>query len=213
MNNKKHPLFIAALACPLLALATLTFGITLSQPTLATLGAENGSIENLAAAVFGLATLLGGLAWARTRATGWLVFTGLLLAATLRELDWHAKWTTMSILKLRFYSSAEVMGAEKAIGAVIILLLIIAVLYALRRVPASLKTLWAGDWRVTLIYAALGFLLVAKELDALFRLLPSLAPLRPEYGDLFRFCEEMFEVFAATCLAAAAAMRIKFNRT
>ncbi len=208
----RHPLFITTVACTVVAVATALIGMTLSHPTLISLGTESGFVENMAAIMFETAALLGGYAWFRNRATGWFVFAGLLLAATLRELDWHSKWTTMSVLKLRFYTSPEVMGTEKAIGAIIILLLVMAAIYALRRVPSSLKSLWTGNWPVTLIYAGLGFLVVAKELDALFRLFPGLEPLRPQYGDLFRYCEETFEVYAGICLALAATAQIQINR-
>ncbi|MES2729201.1 MAG: hypothetical protein V4621_03770 [Pseudomonadota bacterium] len=209
----KHPFILMTGLCLALVVATFAVGSTLSTPDQISWGAELGPLEDLAAVFFGLAALCGAAAWVQTRATGWAVYAVLLAAATMRELDWHSKWTAMSVLKLRFYSSPGIAWTEKAIGAVIILLLLAAAIYALRRLPDIIRALHAGSWQVTVAVAAAGFILLSKCIDSLFRLAPGLTAFRPEYGDLLRVAEEAFEAYAGLLFVMAAVIGTRSGKT
>jgi len=55
----------------------------------------------------------------------------LIIFFMLRELDFHTRFTTTGILKIRFFTSAQVPLTEKAIGLVVIAILLYVVLMIL----------------------------------------------------------------------------------
>jgi len=75
---------------------------------------EDGFIEDLTVLGYilcaALILILGGWTFARKKALGILT---ILLLLTARELNFHTRFTTMSITKTRFYFSADVPFVEK----------------------------------------------------------------------------------------------------
>jgi hypothetical protein len=90
----------------------------------------------------------------------------LLLAMGLRELDFHDRFTTMGIMKTRFYISDTVPLIEKIIGAVVLLgLTWITVSFLLKHFRPFVTALRAGNKAVLLALHGIIFIIVSKFLD------------------------------------------------
>lgn len=130
---------------------------------------EGGFVEGLSPMgyVFCIALIIaqGGFRFAFTRAFSLIV---ILLAMTLRELDFHTRFTVMSLEKLKFYISPEVPLGQKAIGLLILLLLATAVLHVLKQHGKSfLAGLRKGDPVSIATALAIGSILLSKSMDGL----------------------------------------------
>ncbi|OQM76642.1 hypothetical protein [Manganibacter manganicus] len=94
---------------------------------------EDGLVEQLSPVLYGACILLilgmGGVRFGLTRGRSLLL---MLLVLTLRELDFHARFTTMSITKMKFYISDTVPLHEKIAGVIVLGLLVWLVLALLR---------------------------------------------------------------------------------
>jgi hypothetical protein len=95
---------------------------------------ENGPIET-ATVVFYLAVAV--LVWllrdTRDDTASWVALTIILVAFAARELDLHKAWTTMSILKARFWTGGETPWTQR-LGAFLVLLPVVwSMLRLLRR--------------------------------------------------------------------------------
>lgn len=62
----------------------------------------------------------------------------VILSLMLRELDFHKKFTTMSLFKSRFYISDTVPLAEKIVGVIVVFLLLYLVVKMIHRHTAEL---------------------------------------------------------------------------
>ncbi|BDD86235.1 hypothetical protein [Desulfofustis limnaeus] len=194
MNTRQsRTLLWLAGALVLLAAAVMSFLPGEQGPALVR---ENGPVETLTVGLYVVACsllLIRGLksarAWHLTAS-----FVVLLLAA--RELDLHARFTTMGILKSRYYLSPEVPGDEKAI--VIVLMLAIAAITApflWRSIPAFLRSLRLGAIPAVAVALAFGCGVVSKLLDSFSSEIRAL--LTPLYGDsrtYLRVYEETLEL-------------------
>ena len=85
---------------------------------------ENGLFEALSAiAWFVSAGVLAILSYTQQWRRGWAA-TFLLLSLALRELDLHNRFTTMGILKIKFYLSGSVPLTEKIMAGLILSFLV-----------------------------------------------------------------------------------------
>ncbi|MFP4033385.1 MAG: hypothetical protein ACLFTV_17665 [Desulfococcaceae bacterium] len=120
----------------------------------------------------------------------------LLVIFGLRELDFHARFTTMGIFKSRFYISPEVPVLEKTIGAAVLLLLIGAMACVVKRhfrsFTRGVRRLEPGPFSGLIAIALLVF---AKTLDGLPRKLDGLGLDSPEaLEQFFWIVEEVLEM-------------------
>lgn len=84
----------------------------------------------------------------------------------LRELDYHTQFTTMGIMKTEYYISPKVPGTEKAIVAILVLIILcIAVHLVWIRWRSFLTALKAGDIAAVNLAMAIGFCVITKTLD------------------------------------------------
>ena len=153
----------------LLVVLILVLGINIMPPELAgALVQEHGPVEMI--------TAVGYLV-----AVGWLILTALvkserwLFSASFmvsllgfREIDFHSRFTSMGILKTRYYISPEVPGTEKAIVSVLMLIILcIAVHFVWTRWHSFLTALKAGDTAAVNLAMAIGFGFISKILDSM----------------------------------------------
>jgi hypothetical protein len=90
----------------------------------------------------------------------------ILLAMGLRELDFHDRFTTMGIMKTRFYISDTVPLTEKIIGALVLLgLTWITVSFLLKHFRPFVTTLRAGNKAALLALHGTIFIIVSKLID------------------------------------------------
>ncbi|MCG8426195.1 MAG: hypothetical protein MI754_02415 [Chromatiales bacterium] len=114
----------------------------------------------------------------------------------LRELDFHKQFTSMSILKSRFYLSSDVPVMEKVIGLLVILLLI----YIVYSIIKNHFSRFIADLKKRSIVAigaanAILFLVVSKVMDGLERKLkPVGVELSDRLGEYVFALEEILEL-------------------
>ncbi len=130
---------------------------------------EGGFVEGLSPMgyLFCIALIVaqGGFRFAVARAFPLIV---ILLAMALRELDFHTRFTVMSLEKLKFYISPEVPPGQKALGLLVLLLLAAVVLHVLRRHGRNfLAGLSKGDPVSVATALSIGSILLSKSLDGL----------------------------------------------
>ena len=118
-----------------------------------------------------------------------------VLLLGLRELDFHARFTTMGMFKSRFYISPDVPIVEKAIvGTFVIGLIVYAVWYLLRVWPFFKRALRARrPWAVSLI-CAVGCVVFSKALDGNSDIYELLLPMLEDTRILARIIEECMEL-------------------
>ncbi|MFN2355854.1 MAG: hypothetical protein ABR512_15205 [Desulfopila sp.] len=158
---------------------------------------ENGPIEIISAVLYFLFILL----IVYFNATGFLstsIVPGVFaLLLALRELDFHARFTTMGMFKIKFYLSPEVPFEEK----IIVVLFNIAVIsygiaYLKKVTPGFLRALSARKIYAFSIICGLVCMVVSKLLDGNSEVFEFL--LGMEEGDLGFYCvilEECLEMF------------------
>lgn len=83
---------------------------------------EGGAVESLSAIGYFICAILLLLIGRDHKSCWYIMF--ILFVFGLREMDFHARFTTMSLLKTKFYLSPDVPVMEKVIGAIVILLLL-----------------------------------------------------------------------------------------
>ncbi len=94
----------------------------------------------------------------------------LIIFFMLRELDFHAKFTTMGIFKTRFYISDSVLLVEKIVGVMVILLLLYFIFKMVHRHSREFL-LGLKNYSVVSIgiFMAIVLIVVSKSLDGLCR--------------------------------------------
>jgi len=130
---------------------------------------EGGFIEGLSPMGYVFCVLLiiahGGFRFAFTRALPLVV---VLLAMTLRELNFHVLFTSMSIEKLDFYTSPAVPLHQKVIAFLVIALVAAAVLLLIvRHGRVFLAGLWKLDPVSLGTALAIGEILLSKSIDGI----------------------------------------------
>jgi hypothetical protein len=106
---------------------------------------EGRAVETATMLLFFVAALVAGVQGLRSRRVDWYVVALLLAAFAFRELDFQARFTSMGVLKSRFYTSSGVPLREKVIaGAVLILLTAAASWVTGRHARATWRALQQG---------------------------------------------------------------------
>ena len=97
----------------------------------------------------------------------WLFSACFMVALLgLRELDLHSRFTTMGMMKTRYYISPEVPGTEKAIVSILVLIILCIVIHFVwTRWKSFLTALKAGDIAAVNLAMAIGFCIISKTLD------------------------------------------------
>lgn len=152
---------------PLLAVATgLLAWLELPADAVMAITRENGPIELPTALLwFALAFGIWHAKPGRAERAAWVALSALSAAFGARELDLHKAWTSMSILKSRFYLGEGPL-AEKLIGLAVIGSLAAAGVLLLKRYGASAwrELAQRTPWSMA-IATFVSTLLVAKLLD------------------------------------------------
>ncbi len=172
---------------------------------------EHGTLELASAGVFALAAVFALLRAIRLRTRLNITFTILMVLATAREMDLHKACTSDSILKSRFYTSAETPLFEKVIGAFVIALLIYCVWQLVRHAPEFIRRLLQFCPCAIAIFSGLGVICIAKMLDGMSRLFPFLADFHEQNGAYLGLIEESFEMAGAVVFFVLAAALLKYN--
>ena len=205
-------IFISTLitAFSLIVFVTITaFFYVLSPENLKWVLSEAGPFEMGSALLFFVTAALGFYLFTKVRTKLSFSFSALMIIAAMRELDWHKKWTSDSILKSRFYLSEETPVIEKIFGIIFILTLIGAAIIVLKNIPKWLKLLKQKDMIAWGIFYAFGGLAIAKLIDSSNRLIPFI--LTKDESNHFQFLalEEGLEFIAACCFVMIAGLLIK----
>lgn len=178
-------IFLAAVAASLLPAET---GVALVR--------ENGPVETATAGLYLLALLWLVLRSFRDRPRWHLTAGSMVALLLLRELDVHARFTTMGVLKSRYYLSPDVPAGEKTVvSALMILILIVGLRFVWRSAPSFFRALRRRHAPALAVAAAVGTAVVSKTLDSLSGPVRSL--LKPLYHDsktYLRVYEEIFEL-------------------
>lgn len=195
MEQKKRYLWIwGAALLGLAALIVASMGI--SPDSRQWFLQEHGPIEWLSAAGYFVCLLaLMGMPKERKPAAA-MAIGAILVIFGLRELDFHARFTTMGIFKSRFYISPEVPVLEKIIGAAALLILAGAMAYVVKRHFRSfirgVRRLEPGPFSGLITIALLVF---TKTVDGLPRKLDGLGLPSPEALERFSWIvEEVLEM-------------------
>ena len=189
-----------------MVVSTLTVGINLLPPDLTLLMVvENGPVEMLSAvgllaAAFWLFCRVGRDASDQPISAGILV---LLLG--LRELGFHARFTTMGVFKTKYYISQAVPASEKAIVSLIMIcVLIIAIRYLTHNFGRFILALRLRQPAALAIMAAIGYGLLGKGLDSFSTPLEPIIALFTSEPKLFlRSAEECIELGTPICILLA----------
>ena len=178
-------MFLAAVAASLLPAET---GAALVR--------EHGPVE-MATALLYLPTILWLILRSFRDYPQWHLTAGSMVTLLLlRELDAHARFTTMGVLKSRYYLSPDVPAGEKAVvSALMILILIVGLRFVWRSAPSFFRALRRRHAPALAVAAAIGTAVVSKTLDSLSG--PVRFLLKPLYHDsktYLRVYEEIFEL-------------------
>lgn len=174
---------------------------------------EHGIIENLSAFCLALSSGLTAIIWTKHKKPLSLALSFLLICACFREMDFHKEFTTMSILKSRFYLSPDVLITEKIIGALMILLLAAAAIYVISQHKKILQHIVERKENVITAFAGIGIIAFAKLLDSSSRILPFTADYKTLHEIKFMYVEETLELLAAILFVYAAALSLKKAQT
>ncbi len=162
----KHNMF--GILAIVMFMTALSMSISILPKELATdIIRENGPVEVI--------TALGYMV-----AAGWLFIAGLkrqihsgvsagflVLLLGLRELDFHARFTTMGIFKTRFYVSPDVPVVEKVIVSIIVIALIVSIVKFIRlHYSPFLQSLCRKYPPAIAVALAVGLMVVSKMLDS-----------------------------------------------
>ncbi|MBE0583731.1 MAG: hypothetical protein IH612_08175 [Desulfofustis sp.] len=185
-------LLLSGIGSALLAVAVSL----LPAETGAALVREHGPVESATAFFYLLAAL-----WLVYRSfqeqRGWnLTAAGLVVLLLLRELDFHARFTTMGVLKSRYYLSPDVPAGEKTVVSVLmILILVVAGRFVWRNLPLFIHGLRHRQAAPLAVAAAIGMAVISKMLDSLSRPIRHLLePLYHGSKTYLRVYEEVFEM-------------------
>lgn len=191
-DNKMKSLTLIGTGIVLIAVAASL----LPAETGAALVREYGPVETATAVLYLIAAV-----WLLTRSLRekprWHLTAGLMVVLLLlRELDVHARFTTMGVLKSRYYLSPDVPAGEKAVVSVVMIVLLIVVLrFVWQNAPSFFRALRRRQAATLAVATAIGTAVVSKTLDSLSG--PIRFVLRPLYHDsktYLRIYEEIFEL-------------------
>jgi hypothetical protein len=189
-----------------MVVSILVVGMNLLPPDMTLLMVvENGPVEMLSAV-----GLLAAAFWLFCRAgrdaSGQPISAGILvLLLGLRELDCHARFTTMGVFKTKYYISPAVPAGEKAIVSfIMICILIIAIRYLTHNFSRFVLALRLRQPAALAILAAIGYALLGKGLDSFSTPLEPIIDLFSSNPKLFlRAAEECVELGTPICILLA----------
>ena len=155
---------------------------------------ENGPVESLSA--LGYFVCLGLLLFRSKRCGFRWYFALILLFLGMRELDFQARFLTMSLTKSRFYLSPAVPLAEKLIGAGVLLLFFGCIFLIIRNHWRSfLNSLRRLDPQAIGIAGGILFIILSKTIDGLGRKLAAVGVTISQHLDgLSWSIEELLEL-------------------
>lgn len=184
----------------------LAAGINLLPSDVATeLVKENGPVEILTAA--GLLAAAGWLMWAWScgRIKQGCSAGVIVLLLGLRELDFHARFTTMGIFKSRFYISPTVPLTEKlVVSCIVILILVFAIWFIRRNISEFRRGVLSREPVSILILMAIITAVLSKVLDGSSEVIEMLLFMEPgKRGVGFRVIEECMELAIPICILLA----------
>lgn len=195
-TNGQKPLLFAYIALLFALLVLFAVSTVLDEAALKSLLSEDGPVEIASAALYfvcaGYVLLKGGLAFLRR----WPYFVVIPLLFGMRELDFDKRFTTIGVLKSKFYVSPLEPWHTKliviALGLAVIVLMVMMVKTHLKGLWESVRSGGALGWGVVLV---LTMLVVSKSLDGLERKCLSIglsvAPLLAKYSSV---AEEIIEL-------------------
>ncbi|MGB3416554.1 MAG: hypothetical protein WBG88_16940 [Mesorhizobium sp.] len=170
---------------------------------------ESGPIEELSPICYALCMVLivalGGAKFAFTRAPSLMV---VLLAMMLRELDFHTRFTVMSITKTRFFLSGDVPLQQKVLAFLALALIGLAVLHVIfahgRAFVARLRRFDPVGVAAAL---SIAMILLSEGLDGAYNTLAKIGlPISIAQGEFLEKVEETAEmgipIFAALAILA-----------
>lgn len=177
-------------------LTLFLYSTTLDDATRKALLSEDGPVEIASAALYfvccGYALIRGGAAFLKK----YPYFVVIPLLFGMRELDFDKRFTTIGVLKSKFYVSPLEPWHTKliviALGLAVIVLMVMMVKTHLKGLGESLRSGGALGWGVVLVLA---MLVISKSLDGLERKFLSVglsvAPLLAKYSSV---AEEIIEL-------------------
>jgi len=174
MPNEKRYLYLAAAVISGLVVLFI-FVHSIDETIRVSLIREGGPIELLSATCYCIVPLImfikGGWSFIRRHAS----LAVLVSALGMRELDFNARFTMMSITKIKFFLSPQVPLVEKIIAVLVILILLAALVDCLKK---YLRPFLAGCAKKDVVSMTAGvsllFMAISKSLDGLPRKLRSL---------------------------------------
>ena len=174
--SKRHsmykPIYIAVLYCILaISVIALSFVVVYADDSLnSALMGEGQFIEVASCVLWLVCAVLGIVTAVRWRSITWVYIGCVTFLFALRELDFDKKFTTMGLLKSKFYFSNAVPMGEKIIGIfVIVVLLFLAVNLIRIFVQTVRKNHYKITWESCISLSVFGMLGVAKTFDGLPR--------------------------------------------
>lgn len=195
-TNEQKQLLYAYVTVMFVLLALFTVSTVLDDAARKALLSEDGPVEIVSAALYfvcvGYVLLKGGLAFLRR----WPYFVVIPLLFGMRELDFDKRFTTIGVLKSKFYvSPLEPLQTKLiviALGLAVIYLVVLMMRNHLKDFWVSLRTGSPFGYGVALVLA---MLVVSKSLDGLERKCNSIglavAPLLAKYSSV---AEEIIEL-------------------
>jgi hypothetical protein len=167
---------------------------------------EGGPIQVFSAAGYLVvaATLIHEFSYEQLRERWYFVL--IPIAMCLREMDFHAHFTTMSITKIKFYLSGDVPLIEKLFGVAVFAVLGVAFVLMIRRHgKAFIRGLRSLDATAVAIFAAAMSVVLSKILDGAVNKLASFGYVGSSGLDLLTTVpEEVLELGIPVFLAIAA---------
>jgi len=155
---------------PIIILSIFAFSLTLDAESRILWLKEGGIIETLSAAGYFLCAFLmlywGGLSYLKK----YHYFFIMVVLFGLRELDFDKKFTTMGVLKSKFYVSSQVPMGEKIIGLMVVALLVYLIITILKKYSKNLLSkIKSSDPVYIGGLLTFTFLAVSKTLDGFAR--------------------------------------------
>lgn len=157
---------------------------------------ENGVIESVTVLFYALCLIMMAR-WYGVESlfNKWYIYI-LLLALPLRELDFDKKFTTLGILKSKFFFSDLTTMTEKIIAGFVLLTILAAVLFVIKNHTKSffinVLKLKPAEWAMGFGF---GMMIISKTIDGVERKLASFnISISEDSNILVNRCEEIYEI-------------------
>jgi hypothetical protein len=156
---------------------------------------ENGPVETFSALGYFVCASIA-VCW-----FGWQLrykwyLVAILLLMGMRELDFHSRFTTMGVFKLRFFSSDAVPWSEKLIVTTLLLGIGFALILALRKeMPKIVMVIRQRPTLLVGVYCGLALAVLSKTIDGLARKLSAINVAAPDWFiEMASDAEEIMEL-------------------